>query len=152
MKKYLILLLLPLAVSAQKTQRLQPGKMYDAGETIFAQRFGFTSIVPADWSGVLPRESEVFLLTSLTMPAEIYVFGNEQADLALMKGVWEKGVDLSADVSLSTKNAIIQDGLLMSEVLAKGPYINKNNRGYAVARCGAGRTCVIKSTFVSICP
>lgn len=127
----------------QKAQRLQPGKMYEAGETLFAPRFGFTGIVPQGWSGVLPRESEVFLLNSLTQPSQIFLFGSEQGSLTQLKGNWDKGIDLSADVYLMAKGTTIQNGLLTSEVTAKGPYINKGNRGYAVARCSDSGPCII---------
>jgi hypothetical protein len=139
----LIILLLPMTAAGQKAQRIQPGKMYDAGETLFAPRYGFTSVVPAGWSGVLPRETEVFLLNALTNPSQIFLFAREQGTLALLKSNWDKGVDLSDDVYLMAKATSIQNGLLSSEVTAKGPYINKGNRGYAVARCSDSGPCVI---------
>ena len=139
----IILMLFPLVGMAQKTQRIQPGKMYEAGETIFAPRYGFTAVVPQRWSGVLPRESELFLMSSLTQPSEMYLFAREQGTLALLKSNWEKGIDLSDDIHLMAKGASIQNGLLTSEVTAKGPYINKGNRGYAVARCSDSGPCVV---------
>ena len=140
-KRLILLLLLPLAVMGQP-KRLQPGKMYEGGEVLFAPRFGFTSTVPAGWSGLLPRESEVFLLSAQTLPAQIYVFGIEHDNLNAMKARWEKGIDVDEDVNVWAKAASIQNGILSSEVQAKGPYINKSNRAYAVARCGESGACI----------
>lgn len=53
------------SVAQKKKVRLQPGKMYEPGETLYAPRFGFIAKVPEGWEGILPRESEVFLLFHL---------------------------------------------------------------------------------------
>ena len=36
----------------QKKNRIQPGRMYAAGETLFAPRFGFSATVPEGWEGM----------------------------------------------------------------------------------------------------
>src|SRR5690349_9170419 len=94
------LLLLSTIASAQTAKRLQPGKVYGPGEAIYSPRFGFRTIIPNDWSGVLPRESEVFLLGSLTLPAEIYVFGRTSGNLESIKSGWEKGVEIENSIRL----------------------------------------------------
>lgn len=131
------------ATGAFSQNRLQPGKMYDAGEVLFAPHFGFTDTVPSGWIGELPRESEVFLLTSLTRPIEIFVFASETGSLDALKLKWEQGIDMDAQIKLKAKSASITNGMLTSEVIAVGPSIDKNKSGYAAARCGGFGPCVI---------
>ena len=142
LKKLILLLLVPLATQGQQAIRLQPGKMYEAGETLFAPHYGFTSTVPVGWSGLLPRDSEVFLLTSETMPAEIFVFAREQGDVTTMKKDWEKGFEMDVDLRLQAKAAKIMDKVLSSEVIMEGNNTDKSKRGYAIVRCGDYGPCV----------
>jgi hypothetical protein len=148
MKNYfvyvLFLLVVPVLVNAQKKKiRLQPGKMYEAGETLYAPRFGFTAKVPAGWEGILPRESEVFLLSTTTATyGEIFVFGTDHGDLNTMKTNWAKGVDLSESIRMKAINPTIEDGVLSCEITAEGEYVNKGNKGFAVARCSPSGPCV----------
>ena len=143
MLKIFAFLLLPLTIFGQETERLQPGKLYEAGEKIFAPRFGFKGTVPPGWSGVLPRESEVFLLTSQTMPAEIFVFAREQGNLNSIKKDWEKGIKMDVDLKLEAKAATIRERVLSSEVVMAGSNTDKSKRGYAIALCGDHGPCVI---------
>jgi hypothetical protein len=128
---------------AQKKSRLQPGRMYEAGETLYAPKFGFTATVPTGWEGILPRETEVFLLTTTTSTyGEIYVFGREQGNLASIKNEWMKGVDLSEGIRMKAINPTIQEDLLFSEITAEGNYVNKGNKGFAATKCGPAGTCI----------
>lgn len=131
-------------IAQKKKARLQPGKMYEAGETLYAPRFGFVGKVPQGWEGILPRESEVFLLTTTTSTyGEIFVFGNEHGDLTTMKANWEKGVTLSESIKMKSINATITDGMLTSEIIAEGDQVNKGNKGFAAARCSPSGPCII---------
>jgi hypothetical protein len=134
-------------VAQKKKNRLQPGRMYAAGETLYAPRFGFTAKVPEGWEGMLPRDSEVFLLTTTTSTyGEIYVFGREQGTLETMLEGWKKGVELSETIKLVALKPILQDGVLSSEVTGAGEYINKGVRGFAISRCNPKGPCI--TTFV----
>jgi len=130
-------------IAQQKKSRLQPGKMYEPGETLYAPRFGFIAKVPVGWEGVLPRESEVFLLTTTTATyGEIFVFGREHGDYKSMQDTWIKGVDLSETIRIKAIKPTIQDDLLLSEITAEGEYINKGFKGFVVARCSPSGPCV----------
>ena len=60
-------------------------------KTLYAPRFGFTATVPVDWEGMLPRESEVFLLTPTgSVFGEIYVYALESMDLDKIKSSLDK--------------------------------------------------------------
>ncbi len=127
---------------AQKKGRLQPGRMYEAGDTLYAPRFGFIATVPAGWQGMLPRESEVFLLTSTTSTfGEIYVFGRE-GELPAMADAWSNGFDLSETIKLKAVKPVIENEMLSSEVVAEGPYINKGNKAFAISKCSQSKMCI----------
>ncbi len=140
-----LLLVVSFQVSAQKKKsRLQPGKMYEAGETLYAPRFGFSATVPVGWEGVLPRESEVFLLTTTTATyGEIFVFGREHSDINSLKTMWSKGVDLSETIRLKAVYITEQDRMLTTEIIGDGEHVNKGYKGYVVARCSPSGPCVI---------
>jgi hypothetical protein len=147
MKSITILLLVTffsLNSTAQKKSRIQPGKMYEAGDTLYAPRFGFTATVPAGWQGMLPRENEVFLLTSTSTSiyGEVYVFGRTEGNLPVMAEAWTKGFDLSETIKLKAVKPVIVDGTLSAEVVAAGPYINKGNKGFAISRCNPNGSCI----------
>jgi hypothetical protein len=143
----MIALILPVLCQAQ--QRLQPGKMYEGGEVLFAPRFGFIDTVPKGWSGNLPRESEVFMLSSMTRPIEIYVFATEKGSLNEMKLNWEKGIEMDTHIKLQAKSPTIVNGALASEVIAVGPTIDKSKRAYASARCSDQGVCVTSFAFMA---
>ena len=63
--KYIALITLSLTfvtANAQSKKRLQPGKLYEPGEKIYAPRYGVNTVIPDGWEGTLPREMEIFLL------------------------------------------------------------------------------------------
>lgn len=127
---------------AQSPKRLQPGKVYEPGDALYAPRLGFKASVPDGWTGVLPRESEVFLLTSMTSPAEIFVLGREGGSVEALKKLWDEGFELNDDIRLKAKGSTIVNGTLSAEVVAVGDFINKSMRAYAVARCSESGPCV----------
>lgn len=143
MKRILVVFcLLSMAGWAQSPKRLQPGKVYEPGDALYAPRLGFKASVPDGWTGVLPRESEVFLLTSMTSPAEIFVLGREGGSVEALKKLWDEGFELNDDIRLKAKGSTIVNGTLSAEVVAVGDFINKSMRAYAVARCSESGPCV----------
>src|SRR5688572_22764835 len=141
----ILLAVITTSVYAQKKKRIQPGKMYAAGDTLYAPRFGFTTTVPAGWQGSLPRENEVFLLTSSnpnSVYGEIYVFGRPDGDLAVMAGAWTKGVDLNETIKIKAVKPVIKDGVLSSEVVGVGQYVNKGMKGFAISKCSPNGPCI----------
>jgi hypothetical protein len=49
---------------------------------------------------------------------------------------------MDSEIKLKAKAATIASGVLSSEVIAVGAFINKSMRAYAVARCGESGSCV----------
>jgi hypothetical protein len=135
---------------AQKKNRIQPGKIYATGEALYAPRYGFMAKVPAGWEGMLPRESEVFLLMTTTSTyGEIFVFGRDQGDLNTMREGWIKGYDLSETILLKALNPTITDGILSGEVVAAGDNINKGKKGFVVSKCNPSGPCI---TVLAVAP
>lgn len=118
--------------------RVQPGKMYNAGDSIYAPRYGLSAKIPQGWVGVLPRETEVFLLNSTNGAfGEIFVFGREKVDLAQLAETWKAGVDISETVRLKATDPTIEGDILYSHTEAVGNYLPpKNYRAFAATRCG----------------
>ena len=126
-------------LSAQNLKnRIQPGKMYNAGDSVYAPRYGLSAKIPQGWVGVLPRETEVFLLNSASGTfGEIFVFGREKVDLAQLAESWKAGVDVSETVRLKATDPTIEGDLLYSHAEAVGNYLPpKNYRAFAATRCG----------------
>src|SRR6185369_7660983 len=141
-----------LQVAAQnKKSRLQAGRLYEAGETLYAPRLGFIAKVPDGWQGLLPQETQVFSLSSMTSVfGEIYVFGREQGDIRSMQALWSKGIDFTETIRLKATAPVIEDGILSSEVNGEGDAINKGNRAFAIARCNPSGPCVTLLTLAPI--
>lgn len=118
--------------------RVQPGKMYSAGDSLYAPRYGFSSKIPQGWVGVLPRETEVFLLNSTTGTfAEIYVFNKGKAQLSQLAEEWKEGVNVSETVRLKASDPKIEGDLLFSKAEVVGDYLPpRNYRAFAATRCG----------------
>lgn len=118
--------------------RIQPGRMYNAGDSIYTPRYGFSGVIPQGWVGVLPRETEVFLLNSSTGTfGEIFVFGREKTDLAQLAETWKAGVNISETVTLKATDPKIEGDLLFAHAEAAGNYLPpKNYRAFAATRCG----------------
>jgi hypothetical protein len=138
-------------VAQNSKDRLQAGRLYAAGETLYAPRLGFITKVPEDWQGVLPRETEVFMLTTTntSIYGEIYMFGKEQGDLKTMRESWIKGFDLTETMRLKASNPTLTEGTLSSEVVAVGESINEGYRAFAIARCNPDGPCV---TLLALMP
>ena len=95
---FLLLTFFTLSVGLAQTNkgRIQPGRLYKPGESLYAPRFGFTAKVPEGWEGMLPRETEVFLLMTTTATyGEVFMFGRDKGDLNSMRDAWVKGFELS---------------------------------------------------------
>ncbi len=126
-------------LSAQNIKnRIEPGKMYNAGDSVYTPRYGFSGRIPEGWAGVLPRETEVFLLNSTTGSfGEIFIFGREKIDLAQLAEDWKAGVNISETITLKATDPIIDGDLLYSHAEAVGNYLpSKNYRAFAATRCG----------------
>ncbi|HZB13739.1 MAG TPA: hypothetical protein VE467_11945 [Chryseolinea sp.] len=139
--------LLPTALHAQlPSNRIKPAEMYHAGDTIRSPRLGVQSKIPDGWAGVLPRDTEVFLL----MPedntiGEVYVMVNEKLNLQAQMTRWQTGVELSDGLILKPEGEITKRG---SDVIAAVGTVagaganNSQLKVYAEAKCSPYGFCI----------
>ena len=119
--------------------------MYYAGDTVKSPRLGLRAQIPAGWEGVLPRDTEVFLLMAVDNSiAEIYVVVNENMDLAGQQKRWEAGMDLSYTLKLELSGEITSRGkdVICADGRLGGAQANNQDKIYVEARCSPAGFCV----------
>lgn len=132
------------AICQSSKVRVQPGRMYQEGDSLYAPKYGFLASVPKGWAGNLPRDSEVFLLMS-SIPSqfgEIFVFGRETIDLNRLAENWKVGENITDYLRLKAVSPEITDGILRSEVVAEGNNVNPKYKAFAATRCGNEGFCI----------
>ena len=73
-----LVLILGLSANSLAQQRLKPGHVYSAGDSLYGPIYGIKAVVPQGWLGILPRESQVFTLMTETGDQDnIFVFARE---------------------------------------------------------------------------
>ena len=120
--------------------------MYHAGDTIRSPRLGVQSKIPDGWAGVLPRDTEVFLL----MPedntiGEVYVMVNEKMDLQAQTKRWQTGVEMSDGLVLKSEGEITKRGSDVIAAVGTLAGANANNsqlKVYAEAKCSPHGFCI----------
>jgi hypothetical protein len=130
---------------AQSKKRLQPGKLYEPGEKIYAPRYGVNTVIPEGWEGTLPRETEIFLLMPNTTDygGEVFTFVSDKKDIASLKENWLKGTNLSETIVIKANNEVGMDGdMIFAEVVPVGQAVNKGYKGFVAAKCSSYGPCI----------
>jgi len=127
---------------------LKPAKRYEAGDILYGAKTGVKSIVPQGWSGMLPRDSELFLLLPEDgSNGEIYVSVSEQMDESQRKEVWMAGLELgNGNVLRSDGNIFKRGKSLVSNLALKDK--TTNTKAYIELQCGPYGKC-ISATLVA---
>ena len=121
---------------------IKPAVMYQAGEHIYGARSGAASVVPQGWVGLLPRDSEIFLL----MPAnglngEIYVLADSGVTDAQRKQAWLAGLELdNGNVLRSDGKIFKRNGNLASFAILDEP--TEPLTAYIESQCGPYGYCL----------
>lgn len=125
--------------------QVRPGQLYDSGEEVYGPKLGVTTKIPEGWAGVLPMNTEVFLLMPKNNSfGQIYVMGGEDSYDAL-KSRWATGVELDNGIFVkSIKEPEFRNGSLASNLEVEG---NKSWNGYVEAKCGDFGNCLIAFLF-----
>lgn len=127
--------------SAIAQERLKPGKLYDQGEEIYGPVYGIKSRVPQGWSGVVPMDTEVFLLMPINnLDGQIYVMA-DTTDYDKIKANWLEGLELgNGNILMSDGNIFNRGNALASNVVL----LDKTTgfKGYIEAKCGPYGTCI----------
>lgn len=151
-KIFLLLLIVSTSqiAEAQSKKRVQAGVLYKSGDMLYAPRLGFTATVPEGWEGQMPRDVEVFMLSSLSGHGQIYILGKEKGEIESFRDSWQKGISLNESMTLKSVGDLkVQDNTIEGEVMAAGASINKSFRGYAIAKCSEFGPCV---SVLMVCP
>jgi hypothetical protein len=132
-----------MALAQLPSNRIRPGTMYYQGDTVKSPRLGVTSIIPEGWEGVLPRDTEVFLLMSNTVNGEIYVAVNENTDKAGQITRWKEGMDLDDGLRLMPDGEITSRGdVLCGPAKVTGNKGITGNKFYLEAKCSPSGFCL----------
>ena len=126
--------------SAMAQERLRPAQRYDEGEVIFAPTFGMKSKVPKGWVGVLPRDTEVFLMMPKAGDGEIYVTA-DSINVDILKQRWLDGLDLgNGNTLMSDGNITMRGDAITSVAILKSK--TNDNKAYIEAKCSEYDRCV----------
>jgi len=139
---FFFLLILCLTVEAQEP--LRPGFIYQPGDTIHAPRFGLISVIPEGWAGVLPRDTEMFLLMSRTNPeSSIYAFGFEDTREELQKR-WTDGPGLEVENNIKlvrSSEVFERDEAIAVDLTVENS--TNSAKGYMEAKCSEYNKCLV---------
>jgi len=128
------------------SNRLKPGTMYHQGDSVRSPRLGLSARIPEGWDGVLPRDTEVFLLMpNVTMVGEMFILVNENLDLAGQRKRWEAGSELSPGLKLQIDGDItVREGdILSASGKVVGAQANAQNRVYLESKCSPHGFCIV---------
>jgi hypothetical protein len=122
--------------------KLKPSKHYSSGDVLYGAKAGIKSVVPQGWSGMLPRDSEIFLLLPEDgSNGEIYITADAGIDEDQRKSNWLLGLELDNGNVLKSDGKIFKRGnSLASEIILAQK--TTNTRGYIETQCGPYGTCV----------
>ena len=122
--------------------KLMPSKHYSAGDVLYGADAGIKSVVPQGWSGMLPRDREIFLLLPQDgSNGEIYITADAGIDEDQRSANWQVGLELGNGNVLKSDGKIFKRGKsLASEIVLTQKTID--SRGYIESQCGPYGTCV----------
>jgi hypothetical protein len=135
----LFMLGLPMVYSQAK---LKPSQRYSSGEVVYGARAGVKTVIPQGWLGMLPRDTELFLLMPVDgSNGEIYVTVSGNLNKEERKANWLSGLDLgNGNVLRSDGNFMDRNGNLSS--FLKLDQKTSTDRGYIETVCGPYGVCL----------
>lgn len=149
MNKILILsIFLPLYVFGQ--DQIKPGVVYQSGQKLLGPRYGIVTKVPDNWVGILPQDTELFLLMSTQgIDGQILAMAYEN-DLEGIRHNWENDkLEGEMGTVLQKSGDIFErNGAIAAEFEVKGS-TGQRKRAYAEAKCGDYGKCIV---FLMLCP
>jgi hypothetical protein len=142
--KYLVSVILLVFTTSQlfAQAKLIPSKHYSSGDVLYGAKTGIKSVVPQGWSGMLPRDSEIFLLLPEDgSNGEIYITADAGIDEEQRKSNWRVGLELGNGNVLKSDGKIFNRGnSLASEIVLSQKTIE--GKGYIETQCGPYGSCV----------
>lgn len=122
--------------------KLRPGVLYEPGESFLAPRAGVSATIPDGWTGISPRDTELFLLQAQDKSnGRIYASAAEDTEASIIKR-WEEPWVLAPGIQIEkTGQGMRRNGNPASYLTVKGS--TQNMQGYAEAICGPHGICVV---------
>jgi hypothetical protein len=132
----LTLLFSLMALGGIAQSRIIPGVLYYPGDTLYAPANGIVAFVPENWNGLLPQDTEVFLLSSMKYDGSRMFVRASENTLETMAGNWESGLELAGGLKLQVKDSISRRNNVIFAKLAVEGGTQSQETGYAVGKCG----------------
>jgi hypothetical protein len=122
--------------------RVSPGILYHPGDTILAPLYGIEAQVPAGWYGLLPQDSELFLLTSSQDDdSRVYIRASENS-YDKLKQTWKEGLVLTENLKVVVDEPVnYRDKVMYANVDIIGK-LPRNYKAYVEAKCGDYGKCL----------
>lgn len=137
---YVLLFFCSISVFGQ--DRVKPGELYPSGSPLWGPRIGVKATVPENWNGVLPRDEEIFLLSSTNSFAEIFVMSNETDSFNAIKARWVKGMEFGNNILVkAAAEPTMRNGILAADLQVQNN--STGVKGYVEAKCGPFNICLI---------
>ncbi len=139
----LIIFLSFLSLSLYSQERLKPGELYPEGSALWGPKIGVKGTVPENWNGLLPRDEEIFLLSSTNSFAEVFVFANPDDSFEALTTRWKKGTTFGTNILVKT---VGEPYLRTDGILAADLEVDNNSTGikaYIEAKCGPYAICLV---------
>lgn len=133
------------ALAQLPSDRISPGVMYYAGDTVRSIRLGLYAIIPPGWKGVLPRDTDVVVLVpEQNSSATIYAVLNQNMTLAQQKISMEQGFELSEGLTMSPDGPVTQRGndVIVANAKLSGTKANKAAKFYVASKCNPVGYCL----------
>ena len=129
-----------LSASTHGQERLKPGRVYYAGDSIYAPVFGVKAVIPSGWIGILPQESWVFtLMTDRGDKDNIFVFGREE-ELSDILERWKQGIEVVQGVNAKmVSEPDIENDRIYAELVRED---DPRKKIIGAAHCGEYGTCI----------
>ena len=122
--------------------KLKPSKHYSSGDELYGAKAGVKSVVPQGWSGMLPRDTEIFLLLPEDgSDGEIYITTDTGISEEQRMANWQVGLELGNGNVLKSDGKIFKRGKsLASEIVLSQKTME--GKGYIEVQCGPYGTCI----------
>ncbi|HTF17490.1 MAG TPA: hypothetical protein VK658_05425 [Chryseolinea sp.] len=128
------------------SDRISPGVMYNAGDTVRSIRLGLYTIVPAGWKAVLPRDTEVAVLVpEENSSASMYALLNENMSITQQKIRLEQGFELADGLTMVPDGPVTHrtDEVLTAHAKLTGEKANKQAKFYVESKCNPVGYCLV---------
>lgn len=146
MLRYYLAIFLSLIINSSLAQdRLEGGRVYQAGESFVAPIVGIKVSVPEHWKGYYPHQSEIFAMANdSSIDVRCMYFANK-ATLKKLASNWKKGFPLAEGLSIQLNGRISQvEDVMTAQLMVES---NPSLEGQVLAKCGPFGYCITAMVY-----